>query len=135
PGVVVSGVRRVLAQPLMGRDGRVLGVLASGDGGRPRDVATWRLRTELIAAQAAAAIERATLVERLQEEAERVRALLRVSQEIAHGAPYGELAAASGRTASTGGRSRSSRALPGRAGWRSTISASTTRSGTRQRWR
>ena len=94
PGVVVSGVRRVLAQPLMGRDGRVLGVLASGDGGRPRDVATWRLRTELIAAQAAAAIERATLVERLQEEAERVRALLRVSQEIAHGAPYGELVVA-----------------------------------------
>ena len=72
----------------------MLGVLASGDGGRPRDVATWRLRTELIAAQAAAAIERATLVERLQEEAERVRALLRVSQEIAHGAPYGELVVA-----------------------------------------
>jgi len=49
---------------------------------------------ELIAAQAAAAVERATLVERLQEEAERVRSLLRVSQEISHGAPYGELVVA-----------------------------------------
>src|SRR5262249_54956030 len=50
PGMTANGVRRVLAQPLLGRDGRVLGVLASGDGGEARDVATWRFRMELIAA-------------------------------------------------------------------------------------
>ncbi|HSV05374.1 MAG TPA: ATP-binding protein [Candidatus Binatus sp.] len=94
PGLTANGMRRVLAQPLLGRDGRVLGVLAAGDGGDARDVATWRFRMELIAAQAAAAVERATLVERLQEEAERVRSLLRVSQEISHGAPYSELVVA-----------------------------------------
>jgi signal transduction histidine kinase len=94
PGVLVDlGVRRVLALPLVGQSGRVLGALSCGDDGRPRDLRIWQLHGELVAAQATAAVERAGLVERLQEEAHHVGAVLQVSQEIGVGHSYNELAA------------------------------------------
>ena len=92
PGLAARGVRRVLALPLVGRSGRVLGTLTCGDLGGPRDVETWQVRAELLAALAAAAVERAHLVGSLQEEADSVRALLRVSEEIGNHTSYRELA-------------------------------------------
>ncbi len=91
PALAARGIRRVLALPLIGRSGRVLGSLTCADHGAPRDLATWQVRGELIAALGAAAVERAHLVESLQEEAERVRALLRVSEEVGHWGSYREL--------------------------------------------
>jgi len=85
------GVRRALALPLVGRKGRVLGTLTCGDRGDARDLGAFQIRGELLAAQAAAAVARAALVDRLREEAERVGALLRVSREIGHEVPYGEM--------------------------------------------
>src|SRR5262249_53171944 len=85
------GVRRVLALPLIGRNGRVLGTLTCGDHGAPRDVEAWQVRGELVAVLAAAAVERTELVGSLQEEAARVRALLRVSEEVGHWGSYREL--------------------------------------------
>src|SRR6185295_18270454 len=93
PALGARGVCRVLAVPLLGRSGRVLGTLACMDDGRERDLEAWQVRGELLAAQATGAVERAELVGRLQAEAHRVRALLRVSQEIGAGTSYRELSA------------------------------------------
>jgi signal transduction histidine kinase len=91
--LAARGVRRVLALPLIGRRGRVLGVLACGDGGAPRDLDAFRARGALIAAQAVAAVERVALTTRLQEESDRVGALLRVSHEIDRDLPGDETVA------------------------------------------
>jgi signal transduction histidine kinase len=89
--MTARGVHRVLALPLVGRKGRLVGVLTCGDGGTSRDLDLLQVRGELLAAQTTAAIERVALVDRLREEAESVHSLLRVSRDIGHEAPVGEV--------------------------------------------
>jgi len=61
PSLRGQGLRRVLALPMVGRSGRVLGTLTCADRGVDRDLRTWQVRGELLAAQGAAAVERAML--------------------------------------------------------------------------
>jgi signal transduction histidine kinase/GAF domain-containing protein len=101
PGLVATGIRRVLAMPLRSAHGRLLGTLSVGDGGGVRDLSAWAARGEVLAALAAGAIDGASHRDAIQEEAGRTETLLRAVGELGRVAPCSELLLALCRLART----------------------------------